>query len=157
MPLSEKPNTSASYPVDEIRAVFARYNALVEKLDWDSAIELFTEDAEGGNAEFGVFPNKREGIRQFMAHNPTDWGYSCLWNCVDGANVRYKWSHWFPGERPDGSRYLVHGYAELHYAGNGRFDWLYSFPDLASYRKVKKEWELDRGQPYVSEQLHIAD
>ncbi|MCG8388488.1 MAG: hypothetical protein MJA30_23260, partial [Cytophagales bacterium] len=75
------------------------YQKSLSELDFDTAIQFFTEDAEGGNISFGIFPNKRQGIRDFMNHNPDDHGYECVWRVVDGDMVRWKWRHWLRGKK----------------------------------------------------------
>ena len=133
----------SNYSREEILAAFRAFDQCSERVDWDSAIHFFTEDARGGNVRIGVREG-REGIMQWLRNNPPDWGYESLWLAVDPPRVVNRWRHWLPGHRADGSRYEFEGISEYVYAGNGRFSWAYSTFDSAAVAAVVEEYRRDQ-------------
>lgn len=125
----------------DIETAFSHYLVAIENNDWDTAIRFFSADAQGGNTQHGVQPGRREGVYRFMAGARPDWKLRCVWYTVSRNHVLYKWRQILPGTRPEGGDYHFSGYCELHYAGNGQFDWIFSFPDSWSMQRVKQEWE----------------
>ena len=134
----------AAFTREEIAEAFEHWNTLVDRRDFVAMSEQFTEDGFAGNNVEGIF-HGRPGILEFMSHFPLEWGNACEWAAIDPPRLVYKWKHWFPGTRPDGTLYEFFGIAEMIYAGNGLWRSFVSLYDVFGFEKVSKEWAAEQG------------
>ena len=101
-----------------------------------------TDDARGGNSVFGIVEG-RAAIMQFMERWPEAVPNKSLWAAIDRPRVVNKWRETLPGEAPAGVSYHYDGISEFHYAGDGRWDFMYGLPDVVGLQRAYARWKGD--------------
>jgi hypothetical protein len=139
---------------DEVEATYERWRAALAAHDDDAMLDMLSENACVGNAVFGLYRGKKE-IRRFFARWPRVVPNESVWHVIEGARVVDKWREILPGVRSDGNRYEYVGIVESIYAGNGRWSFLYSIPDVTGLHRVYAEWRAD-GQHEIHGEVYPA-
>ena len=119
-------------------------------LDWDSWVEMFTEDAVYEEHHLGVFHGRdeiRQWIRSTMGQFPT-MSFDTEWTLIDGDRVAmYVWNN-----LPDpgtGKRYGFVNTSILTYGGDGLFSAQADFYNPADAERVMGEWITDGGRRHL--------
>jgi len=133
----------AEFSRDEVAAHFARWRQAVDRHDIDQMASMLTEDAQGGNSQFGLF-NGREAISQFSRDRwPESVPNRSVWHAIDGYRVVDKWRETLPGDPPPSRDYHYYGITELIYAGSGAWSFMYGIPDVVGLMRVYGQWRRD--------------
>ena len=140
------------WPPGEVETAFAAYRAAVDAGDHDTMATMLTRDGRGGNATFGFFG--RDDYKQFLADCWLEIIPNVsVWQLTGGGRVVNKWRESLPGSPPAGGRYDYFGVNEVIYAGEGRFRFMYSIPDLFGLTVLYARWKAD-GQDEVYGDLY---
>ncbi|MEI2705656.1 MAG: nuclear transport factor 2 family protein [Ilumatobacteraceae bacterium] len=137
--------------MSEIDAALAEYlRRGAYGLDWDSWVEMFTEDAVYEEHHLGVFHGRdeiRQWIRSTMGQFPT-MSFDTEWTLIDGDRVAmYVWNN-----LPDpgtGKRYGFVNTSILTYGGDGLFSAQADFYNPADAERVMGEWITDGGRRHL--------
>lgn len=127
---------------EEVEAAFATYERVQAAGDWDAFCDLFTDDAEYVEHEFGTFEG-RDAIREWLV--PTmaplvGWTYPVRWHLVGDDKVVLYWENIMPTPAGDDGSYSFFGITVITYGGDGKWS---REEDIYNYKvteAVLDEW-----------------
>ena len=131
------------YSREEVAQHVARWRRAVDQRDLDGMASMFTEDARGGNSQYGVFDGRKAIMRFIEDHWPEAVPNRSVWHAIDGARVVDKWRETLPGQAPPGYDYGYDGITELSYAGSRKWRFIYGIPDVVGLMRVVGRWRRD--------------
>ena len=114
---------------------------------------MLTEDARGGNCQYGIFEGRDEIIKFTIDHWPESVLNRNVWHAIDDFRVVDKWRETLPGEPPPGRDYYYYGITELRYAGAGQWNFMYGIPDVVGLMRVYAQWRAD-GQARIHGEVY---
>jgi len=133
----------ASHSREEVERHYLHWRAAIDRRDLDAMAAMLTEDARGGNAQFGMFEG-RDAIIGFSRERwPETVPNRSLWHAIDDFRVVDKWRETLPGDPGAGRVYHYHGITELLYAGGGQWSFMYGIPDIVGLMRVYGQWRRD--------------
>lgn len=139
---SELACAARTWPAEEIEAAWTAYRAAVDVGDHDTMSRMMTADGRGGNSTFGFFDSDAYLLflkECWLEIIPNE----SVWHVIEGGRIVNRWCETFPGTPPAGGRYDYFGINELIYAGDGRFCFQYSLPDLFPMTILYQRWKAD--------------
>ena len=114
---------------------------------------MLTEDARGGNCQYGIFEGRDAIVKFAEDHWPESVPNRNVWHAIDDFRVVDKWRETLPGEPPPGRDYHYYGITELRYAGAGQWNFMYGIPDVVGLMRVYAQWRAD-GQARIHGEVY---
>ncbi len=128
---------------DEVEGHFQCWREAIDRRDIEAMASMFSDDARGGNSQFGLFEGRDAIMRFTMDRWPASVPNKSVWHVIDDLRVVNKWRETLPGEAPDGSDYHYFGISEFIYAGSSQWNFMYGIPDVIGLTRVHARWLKD--------------